>query len=196
MYDMSDHIQSKLIHLQWKIGTYQSHIKYIQGQIRLTHRLIHLVIILLNFHFQKCRDPNPRLDPVGESKPEPGLLRHFQLSSQNILFGFIKFFVFKSVATRIPDSTQLANPSRSLVYSDISNYLLKTCCLCYSILDFLITRKHFNLGKPINIYKIMPLYPHILMLFIFACFHFTNHLSYHNIHFQRNNSIHNSIYEI
>ena len=91
MYDIADHIQNKLIHLQWKIGTYQSHIKYIQGQIRLIHRLIHLVIVLLNFHFQKCRDLNPRLDPVGESKPEPGLLLHFQLSSQNILLGFIKF---------------------------------------------------------------------------------------------------------
>ena len=91
MYDMSDHIQSKLIHLRWQIGTYQSHIKYIQGQIILIHRLIHLVIVLLNFHFKKCRNPNPRLDPIGESKPEPGLLLHFQLSSQTILFGFIKF---------------------------------------------------------------------------------------------------------
>ena len=89
MYDMSDYIQNKLIHLQWQIETYQSHIKYIQGQIRPIHRLIHLVIIL--FHFQKCRDPNPRLDPIGGSKPKPGLLRRFQLSSQNILFGFIKF---------------------------------------------------------------------------------------------------------
>ena len=89
MYDMSDHIQNKLIHIQWQIITYQNHIKYIQGQIRLIHRLIHLVIVL--FRFQKCSDSNPRLDPVGGSKPDPGLLRHFQLSSQNILFGFIKF---------------------------------------------------------------------------------------------------------
>ena len=129
MYGMSDHIQNKLIHLQWQIGTYQSHIKYIQGQIRLIHRLIHLVIVLLNFRFQKCRDPNPRLDQVGGSKLEPGLLGHFQLSSQNILFGFIKFFVFKSVATRIPHSTRLADPSWSPVYSDIFNYLVKTFCL-------------------------------------------------------------------
>ena len=91
MYDMSDHIQNKLIHLQWQIGTYHSHIKYIQGQIRPIHRLIHLVIVFLNFCFQKCHDPNPRLDPVGGCKSEPGLLRHFQLSSQSILFGFIKF---------------------------------------------------------------------------------------------------------
>ena len=248
IYVMSYHIQNKLIHLQWQIETYQSHIKYIQGQIRLIHRLFHLIIVLLNFRFQKCRDPNPRLDPVGESKPEPGLLRHFQLSSQNILFGFIK-----SVTARIPDSTRLVNPSRSPVYSDIFNYLLKTFCLVLlnfrfqkcrvpnprldpvgeskpepsllrhfqlSSQNILFVLFHFRLfnyaealhfGNPINVYKfkrsitftfnkmhlqIMPLYTHILMLFIFACFHFTNHLSYHNIHFQCNNSIHNSIYEI
>ena len=57
-----------------------------------------------------CSDSNPRLDPVGGSKPEPGLLRHFQLSYQNIW-------------------------------------------LVLFILDFVITRKHFILGKPINIYN-------------------------------------------
>ena len=96
---------NKLIHIQWQIETYQSHTKYIQGQIRLIHRLFHLVIVLLNFCFQKCRDPNPRLDPIDGSKPEPGLLRRFQLSSQNILFGFIKFSFSK---VSIPESpTQL-----------------------------------------------------------------------------------------
>ena len=91
MYGISDHIQNKLIHIQWKIGTYQSHIKYIQSQIRLIHCLIHLVIVLLNIRFQKCRDPNSRLDPVGGSKTELGLLRRFQLSWKNFFFGFIKF---------------------------------------------------------------------------------------------------------
>ena len=147
MYGMSDHIQNNLIHLQWKIGTYQSHVKYIQGQIGLIHRLIHLVIVLLNFHLQKCRDPNSRLGPVDGSKPEPGLLQHFQLSSQNILFGLFHFRLFNYAET----------------------------------LHFEQAHKHLQLTK--CIYKIMPLYPHILMLFIFACFHFTNHLSYHNMHF-------------
>ena len=82
---------NKLIHIQWQIGTYQSHTKYIQGQIRLIHRLIHLIIVLLNLCFQKCRDPNPRLDPIGGSKPEPGLLRRFQLSSQNICLVLLNF---------------------------------------------------------------------------------------------------------
>ena len=82
---------NKLIHIQWKIGTYQSHTKYIQGQIRLIHHLIHLVIVLLNFCFQMCRDPNPRLDLIGGSKSESGLLRRFQLSSQNICLVLLNF---------------------------------------------------------------------------------------------------------
>ena len=117
-------------------------------------------LVLLNFRFQKCRDPNPRLDPVGESKPEPGLLRHFQLFSQNILFVLFYFRLF--------------NYAEALHFRQAHIHLQLTKC----------------------IHKIMHLYPHILMLFIFTCFHFTNHLSYHNIHFQWNNSIHNSIYEI
>ena len=48
--------------------------------------------VILNFHFQKCRDPNPRLDPVGGSKLEPGLLRRFQSKH---LFCLIKFLFSK-----------------------------------------------------------------------------------------------------
>ena len=77
----------------------------------------------INFHFQKYRDPNPLLDPIGGSKLEPGLLRRFQSKH---LFRLINFFLFKSVATRIPDLTRLADPSWSPVYSDIFNYLSKT----------------------------------------------------------------------
>ena len=77
---------------------------------------IHLVIVLSNFSFQKCRDPNPRHYPVGGSKSEPDLFRHFQLSYQNIW-------------------------------------------LVLFILDFVITRKHFILGKPINIYTFKRLIP-------------------------------------
>ena len=46
--------------------------------------LILLFYILLSFLFQKCRDLNPWLDPKGGSEPEPGLLRCFHLSYQNI----------------------------------------------------------------------------------------------------------------
>ena len=53
-----------------------------------------LFSVLLNFCFQKCRDPNPRLDPVGGSKPEPGLLRHFQLSYQKICLVCVIHFIF------------------------------------------------------------------------------------------------------
>ena len=45
----------------------------------------------ITFFFQKCRDLNPRLDPKGGSEPEPGLLRHFQLSYQNIFFMLFLF---------------------------------------------------------------------------------------------------------
>ena len=44
-----------------------------------------LFFVLLNFLFQKCCDPNPWPDPNGGSEPEPGLLRRFHLSYQNIL---------------------------------------------------------------------------------------------------------------
>ena len=44
-----------------------------------------LFSVLLNFLFQKCRDPNSRPDPNDGSEPEPGLLRRFHLSYQNIL---------------------------------------------------------------------------------------------------------------
>ena len=136
MYYKSDHIQSKLIRIQWQVGTDQSHIKYIQGQIRLIQIPIRLISYytcrflsfsgsislsrpkplikslyqlhfmirgrpfnsfsygFIKFRFQKCRDLNPRLDPVGGSKPNSGLLRHFQLSSQNILFGLFHFRLF------------------------------------------------------------------------------------------------------
>ena len=41
-----------------------------------------LFSVLLNFLFQKCRNPNPWSDPNGESEPKPGLLRPFYLSYQ------------------------------------------------------------------------------------------------------------------
>ena len=46
-----------------QIGTYQSHIKYIQGQIKWIHRLIHLVIVLLNFSFSKVSRPESPTQP-------------------------------------------------------------------------------------------------------------------------------------
>ena len=50
-----------------------------------------LFFVLLNFLFQKCHDPNPWPDLNGESEPEPGLLRSFQLSCQNIFFMLFLF---------------------------------------------------------------------------------------------------------
>ena len=58
-------------------------------------RFISFIFRVIKFSFQKFRVPNPRSDRNGGSKPEPGLLRRFQLSSQNILFGFLLNFRFQ-----------------------------------------------------------------------------------------------------
>ena len=54
-------------------------------------RLILFIYILLSLLFQKCRDLNPWPDLNDGSELELGLLRHFQLSSQNILFMLFRF---------------------------------------------------------------------------------------------------------
>ena len=72
------------------------------------------------------------------------------------------------------------------------NYTLSIFMLSGSIHSISI----FNLTWHALTIKPCLLYQHILMLFTFACFQFTNHLPYHNMHFQCNNSFHNSIYEI
>ena len=204
----------------------------------------HLIIVLLNFRFQKRRDKNPRLDPVGGSKLEPSLLRHFQLSSQNILFCLIKFLFSKVSRPESPTRPEMRirtgarfTPTFSIIFSKHLFCLIKfsfskvsqpesptrperwirtgarftpTFSIIFSKHLFrLFHFRLFNYAETLHlgqthkklqltkcIYQIMPLYTHILMLFIFASFHSTNHLSYHNIHFQCNNSIHNSIYEI
>ena len=55
------------------------------------------IYILLRFLFQKCRDPNPWLDPNGGSEPEPSLLRRFHLSYKNIFF---MLFLFRFLIAR------------------------------------------------------------------------------------------------
>ena len=107
----------------------------------------------IKFSFSKVSRPESPTRPGWRIQAGPRFTPTFSIIISKNLFGFIKFSFSKLVATRIPDSTQLADPSRSPIYSDIFNCLLKTFCLCYSILDFLITRKHFILGNPLNIYK-------------------------------------------
>ena len=161
-----------------------------------------ICLVLLNFHFQKCRDSNPRLDPKGGSESEPVLLRHFQLSCQNICLVLLNFHFQKcrdpnpqiNPERRIRTEARFT-PTFSIIFSKHLFRLFHYRLFNYAeTLHLGQTHKQLQLTK--CIYQIMPLYTHILMLFIFACFHFTNHLSYHNIHFQCNNSIHNSIYEI
>ena len=71
-----------------------------------------------------CGDPQARPDPVGESEPEPRG-RSVEVINQIPFISVLLNFSFKSVATRNPDLTRLADPSRSPVYSDISIILSK-----------------------------------------------------------------------
>ena len=58
---------------------------------RDTRLILFIYLFIYILFFQKCRDPKPRLDPIGGSEPEPGLLQRFHLSSQNILFMLFPF---------------------------------------------------------------------------------------------------------
>ena len=113
-------------------------------------RLILLVIVLFNFHFQKCRDPNLLLDPVGGSKLEPGLLRHFQ--SKHFCLVLLNFYFQKC---RDPNPRLDPVNGSKLEPGLLRHFQLSSqnICLCYSIIDFLIMRKHFISGNPTNTYK-------------------------------------------
>ena len=79
---------------------------------------------LHHFLYTKCGDPQARPDPVGESEPKPRG-RSVEVINQIPFVSVLLNFSFKSVATRNPDLTRLADPSRSPVYSDISIILSK-----------------------------------------------------------------------
>ena len=138
-------------------------------------RLILFVIVLLNCHFQKCRDPNPLLDPVGGSKLEPGLLRRFQSKH---LFVLLNFYFQKC---------RDQNPRLDLVGGSklepglLRHFQLFSQNICFVLLNFsfskvsrpesstrperrirtgarftptfLIKRKHLFSGNPMTIYK-------------------------------------------
>ena len=138
-------------------------------------RLILLVIVLLNFHFQKCRDPNPLLDPVGGSKLDPGLLRRFQSKH---LFRFIKFYFQKC-----HDPNPRLDPvgGSKLEPGLLLHFQLSSQNICFVLLNFsfskvsrpesptrperririgarftptfLIKRKHLFSSNPVTIYK-------------------------------------------
>ena len=99
-------------------------------------------LILLNFYFQKCCDPNPRLDPVCRSKLESGLFRHFQLSYQNICLVLLNFH-FPKCRDPNPrlDPKGGSEPEPGLLrHFQLSS---QNICFVYSIIDFFFTRKHF-----------------------------------------------------
>ena len=112
--------------------------------------LNHFCFRFINFHFQKCRDPNPLLDPIGGSKLEPGLLRRFQSKHS---FHFIKFFYFQKCCDPNPRLDPVGGSKLEPGLLRHFQLSFQNICLCYSILDFLITRKHFFSGNPINTYN-------------------------------------------
>ena len=98
--------------------------------------------VILNFHFQRCRDPNPLLDPVGGSKLEPGLLRRFQSKH---LFCLIKFLFSKVSRPESPTRPRFT-PTFSIIFPKHVFYVIL-------FWTFLIKRKHFFSGNPMTIYK-------------------------------------------
>ena len=94
--------------------------------------------LFIKFSFSKVSRPESLTRPDWRIQAGARFTPIFSIIFSKHFVWFFKIFVFISVATRIPDSTRLADPSRSPVYSDIFNYLIKTFCLYYSILDFLI----------------------------------------------------------
>ena len=113
-------------------------------------RLILLVIVLLNFHFQKCRDPNPLLDPVGGSKLEPGLLRRFQSKH---LFCLIKFSFSKVSRPESPTRPERRIRTGARFTPTFSIIFPKHVVYVILFWTFLIKRKHFFSGNPMTIYK-------------------------------------------
>ena len=152
MYGMSDHIQNKLIYIQWQIGTYQSHIKYIKGQIRLIYRLIHLFIVLLHFRFQKCRDPNPRLDPVSISKPEPVYSDVFNYHLKTFCSVLLNFPFQKC---RDPDPRLDPVGGSKSEPGLLQHFQLSSQNILFVLLHFTLFNyaEALHFGNPINIYK-------------------------------------------
>ena len=109
-----------------------------------------IYFVLLNFCFQKCRDPNPRLDPVGGSKLEPGLLRRFQSKH---LFCLIKFLFSKVSRPESPTLPERRIRTGARFTPTFSIIFPKHVVYVILFWTFLIKRKHFFSGNPMTIYK-------------------------------------------
>ena len=77
--------------------------------------------LCMTSRYHSCSDPRALLNPISESEPKPRG-RPFYL----FLFTFYYVFFFKSVTTRIPGPTRMADPNWSPVYFDVFIYLIKT----------------------------------------------------------------------
>ena len=93
-------------------------------------------LVVLNFYFQKRRDPNPRLDPVGGSKPDPGLLRCFHLSYQNIL---LCLFVVEAVSA-------LGKPIIIYKFGNLT-------CIYHQTMPIILTNTHAIQFRMLSFYR-------------------------------------------
>ena len=106
--------------------------------------------VILNFRFQKCRDPNPRLDPKGGSESEPGSLRRFQSKH---FFCLIKFSFSKVSRPESPTRPERRIRTGARFTPTFSIIFPKHVVYVILFLTFLIKRKHFFSGNPMTIYK-------------------------------------------
>ena len=106
--------------------------------------------VILNFRFQKCRDPNPRLDPKGGSESEPGLLRRFQSKH---LFCLIKFLFSKVSRPESPTRPERRIRTGARFTPTFSIIFPKHVVYVILFWTFLIKRKYFFSGNPMTIYK-------------------------------------------
>ena len=108
------------------IYTDHKNLKYLPSQRELNLRQHRWMELIKDYDcmIYYCGDPRARPDPVGESEPKPRG-RSVEIINQIPFISVLLNFSYKSVATRNPDLTRLADPSRSSVYSDISIILSK-----------------------------------------------------------------------
>ena len=115
-----------MISMRWKtiMSSSRSGDHLCKSEVGSLQRELNRAQFLLSSCRTSCGDPRAQPDPVGESEPKPRG-RSVEIINKIPFISVLLNFSFKSVATRNPDLTRLADPSRSPVYSDISIILSK-----------------------------------------------------------------------
>ena len=124
---MSDQIIFKVnLYVYYDNSNKSSHIKFIQIQIRLIPIHIRLFITITTEAINQL--------------PLEITFHDLGCPFKTFCFVILNFFVFKSVATRIPDLTRLADPRWSPVYSDVFNQSIHFILLNFFIFKSVATR--------------------------------------------------------